>query len=179
MNGSEYKLTEEQRELVTKNHDLIYSYAHKNRISIDEYYDLLAIGLCNAARIYNNSKGKFSTLAYMCMKNELNMHWRKTKDENEAEVLSYDSKDVREDKDNQSSFLDSFADWQSCKDMSCVTFINEVARELNGKEKRIFILVLKEHTYEEIANLLDCSAQNVYYYVNNIRKRASKYLYNN
>ena len=42
-------LTKEQKELVENNHKLIYYYIHKNGLSVDEYYDILAIGLCKAA----------------------------------------------------------------------------------------------------------------------------------
>ena len=64
-------LNDEQRKIVENNHDLIYGYAHKMGISIDEYYDILAIGLCKAAKAFDESKGRFSTLAYCCMKNEM------------------------------------------------------------------------------------------------------------
>ena len=175
----ERRLNEEQRELVTKNHDLIYSFAHKMKISIDDYYDVLAIGLCKAAKVYDPSKGTFSTLAYRCMNNEVNMYWRKVKNENEANVLSYDSSDVRKDKDNQSSFLECFADWQSCRNMSFMSLISDVVNELTNKEKKILILMLKEYTCKEIADTIGCSVQNVYYYIDNIRQKASEYLYYN
>ena len=65
------KLTDDQRKLVEKNHNLIYTFARKYKINLDEYYGLLAIGLCIAARIYDPNKGlAFSTLAYQCMRNQ-------------------------------------------------------------------------------------------------------------
>lgn len=173
------RLTEEQKELVTKNHDLIYAYAHKNNISIDEYYDVLAIGLCKAASVFDETKGVFSTLAYKCMSNELNMCWRKIQCESDVTVLSYDAQDVRQDPDNQSAFLEIFADWQPCKNIDCSTMINDIASSLTDKERKILVLILKEHTYTEIANKLGCSPQNIAYYANNIRKNATEYLNNN
>lgn len=66
-------LTKEQKELVEKNHKLIYYYIHKNGLSVDEYYDILAIGLCKAALHFDESKGiKFGTYALFVMRNE---HW--------------------------------------------------------------------------------------------------------
>ena len=50
-------LTKEQKELVENNHKLIYYYIHKNGLSLDEYYDILAIGLCKAALNFDESKG--------------------------------------------------------------------------------------------------------------------------
>ena len=64
-------LTKEQKELVENNHKLIYYYIHKNGLSVDEYYDILAIGLCKAALNFDESKGiKFVTYAMFVMRNE-------------------------------------------------------------------------------------------------------------
>ena len=41
-----FTLTDEERDLVTNNHNLIYSYLNKYNLS-DDYYDLCAIGLCS------------------------------------------------------------------------------------------------------------------------------------
>lgn len=63
-------LTSTQQKLVEDNHNLIYGVAHKHKISLDEYYDVLAIGLCKAAMQFDESKGQFSTLAYQTMLSE-------------------------------------------------------------------------------------------------------------
>ena len=36
------QLTKEQQELVEKNHNLIYGFANKNKLNIEEYYGILA-----------------------------------------------------------------------------------------------------------------------------------------
>lgn len=72
-----YALTESQRELAGKNHRLIYKFAKIKEADLEEFYGVLAIGLCKAARAYDASSGyKFSTLAYRCMDNEYKMYWR-------------------------------------------------------------------------------------------------------
>ena len=63
-------LTDEQRELVVRNHKLIFSFCSKYGVRHDEYYDILAIGLIKAVIAYNDSRGKFSNFAYACMQNE-------------------------------------------------------------------------------------------------------------
>jgi len=71
-------LTAEQQELVTNNHQLIYGFCNQRNISLEENYDLCAIGLCKAAEIFDPSRGlSFSTLAYRCMANEVQMQKRK------------------------------------------------------------------------------------------------------
>lgn len=70
-------LTEEQRQLVTQWHGLIISFAIENKISYDEWYDVLAIALCNAARIYDSGKGyAFQTLAFECMRHAMRRQWK-------------------------------------------------------------------------------------------------------
>lgn len=71
-----FTLTDEERELVTNNHKLIYSYLNKFHLSND-YYDLCAIGLCRAAHFYKPENGKFSVFAFTCMSNIISMEWRK------------------------------------------------------------------------------------------------------
>lgn len=39
----------------------------KYHLSIEDYYDLAAIGLCKAGSRFDGNKSKFSTYAYKCM----------------------------------------------------------------------------------------------------------------
>lgn len=64
-------MTDEQRKLATENHNLIYSFLNKYDYDPEEYYDLAAIGLCKAAKLYDTSKGAFSTYAYRAMLNTI------------------------------------------------------------------------------------------------------------
>lgn len=57
-------LTEAQRRLVADNHNLIYGFAHKRRLSVDDWYDILAATLCRAAQSYDPARGAFSTWFY-------------------------------------------------------------------------------------------------------------------
>lgn len=64
------KLTQEQSKLVEENHNLIYGFLHKYNLEYEEWYDLCAIGLINAAMTYkvtNKDNANFSTYAYKCM----------------------------------------------------------------------------------------------------------------
>lgn len=64
-------LTNEQQKLVSDNHNLIYAYARKHNLDLDEYYGILAIGLCKAALIFDSNLGfMFSTLAHVSMHHE-------------------------------------------------------------------------------------------------------------
>lgn len=69
-------LNDAQRKLVEDNHNLIYSFLNSRHLSLDsveDWYGTAAIGLCNAAMTFDESRGtKFQTYAYKCMKNAVN-----------------------------------------------------------------------------------------------------------
>ena len=71
------RLNDEQRQFVAENHNLIYSFLNSNKLDIEEWYDLAAIGLCKAAINYNGEIAKFSTFAYKCMWNQVHIEMRK------------------------------------------------------------------------------------------------------
>lgn len=76
-------LNDTQRKLVEDNHNLIYSYIHSHKLNLDaveDWYGAAAVGLCKAALIYDESRGcKFSTLAYLCIDNEVKMEMRRNR----------------------------------------------------------------------------------------------------
>lgn|GEM_PF-2292099 len=64
------------QKLVEGNHKLIYSFMNKYHLS-DDWYGELAVGLCQAARAYDASRGiKLSVLAYRAMKNMMLIRFR-------------------------------------------------------------------------------------------------------
>ena len=69
-------LDEQQKKLVEKNHNLIYHTLHKYKLNQEEYYDILAIGLCKAAIAFDPERSKFSTFAINVMYNEFLIHDR-------------------------------------------------------------------------------------------------------
>ena len=69
-------LDEQQKKLVEKNHNLIYHTLHKYKLNEEEYYDILAIGLCKAAIKFDPERSKFSTFAIKVMYNEFLQHDR-------------------------------------------------------------------------------------------------------
>lgn len=88
------RLSDEQRKLVEENHNLIYSLLNARGWSIEDYYDLAAIGLCRAAIMFDPEKGyKFSTYAYTSMQNEILQELRKgsVAKRSGAAVLSFEN----------------------------------------------------------------------------------------
>lgn len=173
-------LTQKQQELVEKNHNLIYEFAKKKNLIVDEYYGILAIGLCNAALIYKEENGKFSTIAYRCMDNILTDHYRhlsRVCGIPEDKVLSYDVNVSDEDSDG--TYLDSIADSRSTQDIVISGIVTEELMDmLSDKEKTIVDLLSDGMTQDEVAVKMGCKQQNVSYYVTQIRKKWSKVIDN-
>lgn len=87
------QLSNSQQKLVEDNHNLIYSFMNKNKLSlnaVEDWYGTCAIALCKAALIFNpNKEIEFSTLAYVCMSNEMKMVLR-NRDKVIKDTLSLD-----------------------------------------------------------------------------------------
>ncbi len=87
------QLNQTQQKLVEDNHNLIYSFMNKNHLSenaIEDWYGACAVALCKAALAYNPDKNlKFSTLAYVCMNNEMKKVLEKMSEEEQCLSLDY------------------------------------------------------------------------------------------
>jgi RNA polymerase sigma factor (sigma-70 family) len=172
------QLTKRQQDLVAKNHNLIYQFAKDKKLPIDEYYDILAIGLCKAAKVYDEKKGEFSTIAYSCMRNMLSNHFRDTRRKRDIPkemILYYDATYTSNDSENKNDYLNSLSCDRSTYDivsdnMIITTFFNM----LNQKEKAIVKLLIIGLSQKEIAQKLQCKAYNIQHAVSKIRK---KYLF--
>ena len=177
-------LTTEQQLLVEENHNLIYDFANKRNLIIDEYYDILAIGLCKAAPNYDINKGKFSTLAYQCMENELKVHWRHLQSKKvipEDKIISYNTfRKVGENESLKESFIDSFVGTYSLDDVIIDNmFCNFFMSLLNDKEKIVINYIINGMTSNEIAIKLQCTVRNIYSIKRRIRKKWDVFNSNN
>jgi len=61
----------EQSKMVEDNHDLIYWFCHKRNLIVDDWYDILAITLCEVVQKFDPERGALSTLVYKSFNNEV------------------------------------------------------------------------------------------------------------
>lgn len=170
------RLTDEQRELATKNHNLIYAYAHKKNLFIEDYYDILAIGLCKATKMYDQYKGSFTTLCFKCMENELYNYWNSMQKKSyipDNLILSYDTPQNIGYSDGQVDLVEVITDFNADNDISYAIMYYEIINKLTTKEKIIVQYLLNGFTHNEIANVFKCKQQNISYIVKKIRKKLS------
>ena len=71
------KLTNEEQDLVEKNHNLICGFAKHRDLDLEDWYGELAIVLCKAIKIWNPKEGKLSSLYYGMCENKLKQEYRK------------------------------------------------------------------------------------------------------
>lgn len=151
-------LNEAQRQLAAENHDLIYWYLHKRGLSIEDYYDILAIGLCKAAAAYKPELGAFSTLAIQVFDHEIQRERKITTRRQNFETESLDE-NVYEDiplYNMLASFNDRFRYTQ------CWLTILETVKSLSPLDKLIFTYYAFDGlTFDEIGKRVGRSRQSV------------------
>jgi len=179
-------LTKKQQELVEMNHNLIYSFAYKNNLSLEEYYDILAIGMCKAASTFDESKGAFTTVAFRCMRNEVFHYWDSMKKKSVIPnnmIFSYDvhiSEVMNDTYEDKNSFLSILSNKNYTHDVAIGNImINEFMEILTKEEKYLVKLLMIGVTQAEIAEKTNRSRQLINLYVMKIRKKLNNYLRKN
>lgn len=85
-------LTEEQKIFAEENHNLIYSFLSKHGLSIEDWYDIAAIGYVMAVAAFDGNKAAFSSYAYLCMLSHVRQEMRKSRSvRRSAAVVSLNS----------------------------------------------------------------------------------------
>lgn len=169
-----YTLTEKQRELAAKNHNLIYRYAAIKEVSLDEFYGVFAIGLCKAARVYDASTGyKFSTLAFRSMENEYKNYWRHELNSSHIpsdQIVSYHA--VIDQEKNECDFLATALNKRNaCAIDTSRVEIVEFFRSLSTIQRIILNGLLYGYSESELGEYIGCTKSNVNRIKQQIRKK--------
>lgn len=167
------KLTEEQKKLVEENHNLIYWFAKKYHVPIEEYYDVLAQGLCMAAYHYDPSKCSFSTYAYLCMNTEMHVEYRKTLRKSEipqGNIFHYEnawqlSDLIPTNEKTENKVIDKMSY------ENLISLLNDI---LNDKDKEVLTHILNGLTMREIAKIEGTSHQAIHNRMKKIREKVKK-----
>ncbi|MEH2937118.1 sigma-70 family RNA polymerase sigma factor [Oscillospiraceae bacterium 21-37] len=173
-------LTSTQQKMVEENHNLIYGMAHKYKINLDEYYDVLAIGLCKAAMTFDETKGQFSTFAYVTMLNEYNAVLRHNKTYMvipEQNLVSMNTQMISDDGNGVVEYGDLFpADVDIEKDTVETDYVSFLCNQINHpQEQEVIKLLANGFTQAEIAEKMGVSRQRIGQLMNKIRERLRKY----
>lgn len=177
-------INREQQKIVEDNHNLIYSFARSYKVDLYEYYDVLAIGLCEAALVFDTNKGfQFSTLAYQCMKNEMRMIKRKEDTQRtipEHLVCSLQDTIYISDSDGDETTLeetivkDIFPNPEKSV-VNSIMYREFYNSHLNNRERTIVNLLLKNKTQNEIADLISLTQPTVCRIIKGIKNKWTQY----
>lgn len=163
-------------EIICRNLKLVVSIANKyvsldNALDMDDIVQTGIIGLIRAVDSYNPDRGyAFSTYAAKCIRNTLNMLWRKYKYTKIIlsldELLESDSDDgynltlVDAIEDPRSNFT------QDIENQCIVTLLDQYLDDLPDRSKVIFCMLYglrgyEQHKQREVAKMLNCTTSNI------------------
>lgn len=162
------KLSLEHQQLVADNHNLIYSFADKHKLDLEEYYGILALALCKAAQSYDPNKGKFSTISYTCMANAVKNHIR-LKKKNKITLIYLDADYTDNDSDENLSNVITSDNLQPDIKVEGEQISQILLSMLSDKEKQIVIDRMNGLSEEQIATKMGCTHQNVHAFIKKIR----------
>lgn len=142
-------------DLFEDNQNLVYSIVHKYfkiPYLIDDITQCGMMGLHIATQTFDKNKGfKFSTYAYVCIRNEIITFLKKNLNKNTL----YSLDECIIDESIEESTMESI----------------ELISHLNKKEREIAILKMNGLTYKEIGERFNCSKQRVEAIMRKIRKQ--------
>ena len=176
MDNKDRHLTPEQQKLAADNHNLIYSFAVKNKIDVVEYYDVLALGLCKAALYHDGVSGKFSTLAYKCMRtvymDEVITHDKRYKRGNGKKTEYYE--DPVFQNGSKETYFNLLSDMKLPDEDSMILKLNfqEFYRYITDREQKVLKMKLSGITQKEIAKEYGVTHQMVSLWLKAIKKKA-------
>lgn len=157
---------EEYERLIIENEALVYHVLKQMHLysQLEDYYDVGMIGLCKAAKTFDNSKGsKFSTYACICIRNTILMDIRDQKRQCDYYSVSLQTP-VGGEKD-EILLEDTISDYELEVDIlnkeEKMALIESI-RKLNDEDRQMIDLYFwKEMTQKEIARYLKMSQANV------------------
>lgn len=150
----------------------------KYHLSIEDYYDLAAIGLCKAGSTFNENKSKFSTYAYKCMFTTVAHEFRKknqTKVIPDYKIVYYQAELDESNGGDTASFINYIPSKEDVENNALSQIIfEEYATGLKDRDKKIFILSQEGYKQKEISKILGCSQS----LISRAKKRLEEYLVN-
>lgn len=157
-------LNEEERYFAQKNHNIIYDFLHKNKLCVEEYYDLASIGyviaVANYCRRPELRKYAFTTIAWPKMRTEVGNyqdHVRRTG----IKEISMD--EFRTDHGESLEDILGFSDKAICE----VEFWTDIEKALDQEEVELVRKLIEGH----VSTTLGITNDRIHYQKVKIRKK--------
>lgn len=180
------KLTEEQKKLVSNNHDLIEKFMGIKKLTDDDYYYVLAKALCKAAMNYNKDLSSFRTYAVYVLNTALKNENRKRCQPTTVpkNIILSANKNVGL-ADERMSILDllKYPNVADVDDRVILKVsIEECIKCLTDREKEIVDLLSRGYTRKQVAETLSTDKKtigvhSIGLYIKKIRRKMKPYIY--
>lgn len=159
-------MTEKQQKLVEDNHSLIYAFLNKYHFPSDEYYDVAAIGLCQAAISFDEGVSVFATYAYQCMFTSVCRELRKKKRVGhipDDKILYYESTMYENNDSDTAIYINYMPSNENVENNTIVniTFDNFKASLNKEEHKQIIELLRCGYTQVQIAESMGCAQSTI------------------
>lgn len=182
------RLTQEQKNIIEENYNLIYSFLHKHlkeelqkgEEHVQAVKDALEDGLIKAAQYYDPEKGKFSTIAYQCMRTEIGMLFRRTGKYHHYKKWDFETslnELIDSDEDNKGIQFGEEEDGfyvlekeEKAKETSDI--LEKLSQVMSSQELKIISQLKGGASYSKIGEALGISRQSVSNRMGDIRKKA-------
>lgn len=171
-------MTDEQRALAEENHNLIYSFLRGERLPIEDWYGLAAIGLCEAAELYDPAKGTFSTIAYSCMRNKIYKQLKRDSAKKRgSEFVTVSLQEVRRNaKTGDDYALEDVVPSEVRMEDETVSRMNlkRVLGDTRDRDRKILLLLSDGMVQSEVAHVVGTSQATVSRIARQFEKRLMK-----
>ena len=157
-------MTDEQRKLASENHNLIYSFLNRYNFDPEEYYGLAAIGLCKAAKLYDESKGNFSTYAYRSMLNNIkhDLLYKSRSKRIPENLIDYYNSEFCNDNGEIIEYLSLLtSDIDIEKEVLAKIVVETYMNELTDRDRLVLRLLSDGYTHMEIGEIVGISRNTV------------------
>ena len=157
-------MTDEQRQLASENHQLIYSFLNKYHFDPEEYYGLAAIGLCKAAKLYDESKGNFSTYAYRAMLNSIkhDLLFKSRAKRIPENLIDYYNSEICNENGEIIEYLSLIPSGDDIeKEVIAKIVVESYMNLLTDRDRLVLALLSDGYTHQEIGKIIGVSRNTV------------------
>lgn len=172
-------LTEAQQKLVADNEKLIYYALSKFGYPLDEFYDVGAIGLCKAAKIYNPKKGSFANTAIMQIRSACNGELARAKRHKRPQYpISLETPVKAKGGDSNLTLGDVLPSPSNMVDeaeamMEATSLLSKLkcSRHISSRDKEIFLKWVTGETQTELSREYGVSRERIRQIISSIKSR--------
>lgn len=127
-------LNEEQQKMCADNHPLIYWYMNMNRLDEEEWYGLIAIGLCTAVENYSDSNVPFASyFKVICDNMVINERVKQSRDKRTATLVELNH-------DTMNGHANEFRiSGERCSEVECDIILKDMVHDVIDDENREII----------------------------------------